>query len=208
MPIIIPMWRYASWTSQCHNWVRLAGVNANQKFAHCLFIPDSYGSGGGFLTVFILEQVLAGSVSEASKYRVLEAPFRRWFHNFPAPFQDRTGTLSVTASDSSHALPRLRSIGSIGKSSYFTFLTSNLWLLLFSGFITYTLQGTLPHIADDIRQVYLHPYIYTCLFSHRHLSCFHHLGQQLSTGQFLPLLSFCQFSQPETSRSLQSDSCK
>ena len=131
------------------------------------------------VTVFILEQVPAGSVSEASKYRVLEAPFRRWFRNFPTPFRDRTGTLSVTASDSSHALPRLGSIESIRKSSYFTFLSSNLWLLLFSGFITYTLQGTLPHIADDIRWVYLRPYTYTCLFSHRHLSCFHHLGQQL-----------------------------
>ena len=131
------------------------------------------------VTVFILEQVPAGSVSEASKYWVLEAPFRRWFHNFPVPFWDRTGTLSVTASDSSHTLPRLGSIGSIGKSSYFTFLTSNLWLHLFSGFITYILQGTLPHIADDIGRVYLHPYTYTCLFSHRHLSHFHHLGQWL-----------------------------
>ena len=98
---------------------------------------------------------------------------------FTTPFQDGTGTLSVTASDSSHALLRLGSIGSIGKSSYFTFLTSNFWLLLFSDFITYILQGTSPHIADDIRWVYLHPYIYTCLFSHRHLSCFHHLGQRL-----------------------------
>ena len=128
------------------------------------------------VTVFILEQVPAGSMLEASKYRVLEALFRRWFRNFPAPFRDGTGTLSVTASDSSHALPRL---GSIGKSSYFTFLTSNLWLLLFSGFITYILQGTSPHIADDIRWVYLCPYTYTCLFSHRHLSRFHHLGQWL-----------------------------
>ena len=134
---------------------------------------------GRSMTVFILEQVPAGSVLEVSKYWVLEALFRRWFHNFPTPFRDRTGTLSVTASDSSCTLLRLRSIESIGKSSYFTFLTSNLWLLLFSDFITYILQGTLPHIADDIRQVYLCPYTYTCLFSHRHLSCFHHLGQQL-----------------------------
>ena len=128
------------------------------------------------VTVFILEQVPAGSMSEASKYQVLEAPFWRWFCNFPMPFRDGTGTLSVTASDSSHALPTLGSIRSIRKSSYFTFLTSNLWLLLFSGFITYILQGTSPHIADDIRQVYLCPYTYTCLFSHRHLSCFNHLG--------------------------------
>ena len=39
-----------------------------------------------FLTVFILEQVPAGSVLEASKYQVLEAPFQSWFCNFPAPF--------------------------------------------------------------------------------------------------------------------------
>ena len=78
------------------------------------------------MTVFILEQVLAGSMLEGSKYQVLEAQFRRWFHNFPTPFRDRTGTLSVTASNSSYALPRLGSIRSIRKSSYFTFLTSNL----------------------------------------------------------------------------------
>ena len=140
-------------------------------------IPGSCGP--WLLTVFILEQVPAGSMLGASKYQVLEALFWRWFHNFPAPFQDGTGTLSVTASDSFCALLRLGSIGSIRKSSYFTFLTSNFWLLLFSGFITYILQGKLPHIADDIRWVYLCPYTYTCLFSHRHLSCFHHLGQRL-----------------------------
>ena len=60
---------------------------------------------GCLVTVFILEQVPTGSVSEASKCRVLEALFRRWFRNIP------------------RALPIL---GSIGKSSYFTFLTSNL----------------------------------------------------------------------------------
>ena len=141
--------------------------------------PWDFGYTRVGVTVFIFEQVPTSSVSEASKYRVLEAPFWRWFRNLPMPFWDGTGTLSVTASDSSCALPRLGSIGSIRKSSYFTFLTSNLWLLLFSSFITYILQGTLPHIADDIRQVYLRPYIYTCFVSHRHLSCFHHLGQQL-----------------------------
>ena len=82
--------------------------------------------GSSIVTVFILEQVPAGSVLEASKYQVLEAPFQRWFRNFPVPFRDGTGTLSVTASDSSCALLRLGSIRSIGKSSYFTFLTSNL----------------------------------------------------------------------------------
>ena len=104
-----------------------------------------------FLTVFILEQVPAGSMSEASKYQVLKAQFQRWFHNFPTPFRDGTGTLSVTAPDSSCALLRLRSIGSIRQSSYSTFLTSNFSLLLFSDFITYILQGTSSHIADDIR---------------------------------------------------------
>ena len=133
----------------------------------------------GGRTVFILEQVLAGSMLEASKYWVLEAQYQGWFCNFPVPFWDGTGTLSVTASDSSCTLLRLRSIGSIGKSNYLTFLTSNLWPLLFSGFITYILQGTLPHIVDDIIQVYPCPYTYICLFSHRHLSHFHHLGQQL-----------------------------
>ena len=97
-------------------------VNPDDALRGCYLIPR-FCTG---LTVFILEQVPAGSVSEACKYQVLEAPFRRWFRNFPAPFRDGTGTLSVTASDSSRALPRLGSIGSIGKSSYFTFLTSNL----------------------------------------------------------------------------------
>ena len=101
---------------------------------------------------------------EGSKYWVLEAQFQRWFCNFATPFWDGTGTLLVTASDSSCALLRLRSIRSIRKNSYFTFFTSNFWPLLFSGFTTYILQGTSPHIADDIRWVYLHPYTYTCCF--------------------------------------------
>ena len=102
-----------------------------------------------------------------------------WFHVGSFQVPSSGSTVPKMVPQLSCTLPRLRSIGSIRKSSYFTFLTANLWLLLFSGFITYILQGTSPHIADDIRRVYLCPYIYTCLFSHRHLSRFHHLGLRL-----------------------------
>ena len=113
-----------------HLWsciIKLIGIESDSITSPSWFHVRSFQVlSSGRVTAFILEQVLAGSMSEASKYRVLEAQFRRWFCNFPAPFQDVTCTLSVTASHSSRTLPRLGSIRSIGKSSYFTFLTSNL----------------------------------------------------------------------------------